>query len=217
MVMKSTRMVHRSANWLIIATLPAVCLFPAGCANTLDGRKTQAQGTGIGAIAGGALGYALGGSRGAAMGALIGGGLGMAYGTSVANRKAKYARAEQWLDQEILIARQANSKAYAYNRSLKTRLASIEQKVSTAKAVRDKAALHSLKSEISRIHEESRRFEHQQEQASADLKLVAGDPQARAAQNYNALQKEADAFNEATAERGRLLGRLASLQNSIDR
>jgi hypothetical protein len=215
--MKSKQMVHSSTNWALVFVLPAVCLFTTGCANTADGRKTQAQGAGIGAVAGGAIGYVLGGGRGASVGALIGGGIGMAYGTSVANRKAKYARAEQWLEQEILIAKQANSKAYSYNRSLKARIASIEQKVRVARAASDKRALSSLKSEISHISQESKQFDLQLGQAGADLKQVSGDPQARAADNYRSLQKEADAFNEATAERGRLMGRLASLQNSIDR
>jgi hypothetical protein len=215
--MKPMRMVYRSTTWALTLVLPAVCLFTTGCANTSDGRKTQAQGAGIGAVAGGALGYAVGGERGASVGALIGLGLGLAYGTGVAKRKAKYALAEQWLEQEILLAQQTNSKAHAYNRSLKATLAAIEQKLEVARASGDRASVSSIKKQISQITEESKRIEFEQGQAAADFKQLAKDPQARAAENYQLLQREADAFNEATAERGRLMGRLMSLKNSIDR
>jgi len=215
--MKSKQTTNKTATWALLIALPMVSVFATGCANTVDGRRTQAQGTGIGAIAGGALGYMVGGGRGAAMGALVGGGIGMAYGSSVAKRKAKYAQAEQWLEQETLIARQANAKVYAYNRTLKGKLLALEQRVKAARASGDKVMLSSLKSEISHITQETNQFNTQQGQSAAELKQVMGDTQAQAAGNFSSFQKEADAFNEATAERGRLIGRLASLQNSIDR
>lgn len=215
--MKTKQTLNKTTTWALCIALPAVSILTTGCANTADGRRTQAEGTGIGALAGGALGYMVGGGRGAAIGALVGGGIGMAYGTSVANRKAKYARAEQWLEQETLIARQANAKAYAYNKSLRNRIASLEQRVKAARMSGNKVMLSSLKSEISHITRETNQFNSQQVQAAEDVKQVMGDAQARAAGNFGSFQKEADAFNEATAERGRLIGRLASLRDSIDR
>ncbi len=215
--MKSKQTFYKSTNWAMVFVLPAVCLFTTGCSNTSDGRKAKAQGAGIGEIAGGALGYVLGGVRGAAMGAGIGGGVGLAYGMSVAKRKVKYAEAEKWLEEEILIAKDAKTKSDEYNRSLESQVAELEQKVSEARAAGDKRALNSLRGEISRLLRESRSVEEEQEKAVADLKEVSADPQAQAAKNFRSLEVDADALKGATAESGRLTSRLATLQSSIAR
>ncbi len=201
----------------LVVALPASSLVLTGCAPTADGQLAQQQGTAMGAIAGGALGYALGGQRGAMMGALIGGAAGFAVGTNVAQRKAKYARAEQWLNEEIRIARQANNKARVYNRSLQNQLAALEQKARVLRASGNKAGLQSLKAEISQVANSARQFNSQQAQTATDVKQVMADSQARAATNFSSFQKEANDFKSGTAETGRLIGRLASLQNSIDR
>lgn len=118
------------------------------CANTSDGRLAQAQGTGIGALIGGGLGYAVAGPRGAAWGAGIGAATGMAYGTHVANQKAKYKSTEDWLDACIAQAQTKRREAIAYNNKLNTRLASLQREVKTAVAAGDKSKLASLKREI---------------------------------------------------------------------
>lgn len=201
----------------LLVALPSSSFLLTGCAPTADGQLAQQQGTAMGAIAGGALGYALGGKRGAMMGALIGGAAGFAVGTNVAQRKAKYARAEQWLNEEIKIARQANYRARAYNRSLQNQLAALEQKARVLRASGNKGGLQSLKAEISQVTNAARQFSSQQSQTAADVRQVLADSQARAANNFRSFQKEANDFNAGTAETGRLVGRLAALQNSIDR
>lgn len=205
---------------LIIATL-----FESGCATTPDGRTTQIQGTAIGAIGGALLGAALGAATGnrdnisrfALAGAAAGGVAGYAYGTAVAKRKARYARAEDWLNQEIVLARQANHHAYVYNGTLRQRVASLSRQVAAAKAAHNRTALHSLKSQIAQISNEAKAEDQKQAGATQDQKVILGDAQARRASNFSSYQKEANSFNQAKAERGQLVGRLASLDNSLDR
>ena len=77
--------------------------------------------------------------------------------------------------------------------------------------------LDALKSEISQISEETQSFEMSQKQVEIDVKDVLSDKGAHAAPNFDSFEREATAFAEAAAERGRLSGRLASLRDSIDR
>lgn len=205
---------------LIVAT---VC--NSGCANTRDGRKTQAQGAGIGAVGGALLGALVGAASGdrrnigayAAAGAVAGGTAGFIYGTAVAKRKARYARAEQWLDQEIVIARRANHRAYAYNASLKSRLASLQRRAAAARTARNKSGARAVQGEIAQLQKAAAQQARTETQTESDVKAVLGDKEARAADNYSSYQREANAFHKARAERGELLGRLASLDNSLDR
>lgn len=205
---------------LILATV-----FNAGCANTADGRKTQAQGTGLGMLGGAALGALAGLATGnrsnvatfAAAGAVVGGAAGFAYGTAVAKRKARYARAEQWLDQEIVLARKANSRAYAYNSTLKSRIAALQARAAAAQRARNKSQARAVKAEIAQLQKAAAGQAQTEAQTEKDVKEVTGDAKARSASNYSAYQKEANAFRSAKSERGQLLGRLASLDNSLDR
>lgn len=202
---------------LIVATL-----FNTGCAETRDGRKTQAQGTAIGAAGGAILGALVGVASGnrrniggyAAAGAVAGGAAGFVYGTAVAKRKARYARAEQWLNQEIVLARRANNRAYAYNSSLKSRLANLQSRAKAARTASNRAA---VKSEIAQLQRGAAQQARTEAQTETDVKAVLGDSQARSADNYDSYQKEANAFHKAKSERGELLDRLASLDNSLDR
>ena len=193
----------------------------SGCAQTADGRKAQAQGTGIGAILGAGLGAgiaALSGQdvgRGAAIGAGAGAAAGFAYGSHVAARKAKYASAEQWLDQEISLATQANRRAIAYNQSLKRRLASVESRVAAAKAANDQRALRSLKSEVGAIQVEASNQAKSEAQYEKDQSEVLGDAKARSASNYGQYRQTSQAWNNAKSERSTLVGRTANLRNSI--
>lgn len=205
--------------------LPLSSIFYAGCAQSADGRKTQAQGTAIGAVGGAILGGLLGAATGnrsniarfAAVGAAAGGAAGFAYGTAVAKRKAQYARAEAWLDSEIALARQANGRAYAYNRSLRSRIASLEARARAARAAGNRSQLNAIKGEIAQVQKDAANVQVQEDQSLNEQKEVLNDAQARSAANYGAYQREANSFSQARSERGQLLGRLASLDNSIDR
>jgi hypothetical protein len=196
-------------------------MFISGCAATADGRKTQGQGTAIGALAGAALGAGLGALTGrnigqmAAAGAVAGAAAGYAWGTDVANRKAKYARAEQWLNEEIAIARKAQMDAVAYNRYLRTRISQLSKKAAAAKSAGNSAALRQVKAEIQKIKAESDSKAGSMEMASRSINEVLHDKQANAAANMSAFRSQASAFQKANAERGALMGEIASLQRSV--
>jgi hypothetical protein len=83
------------------------------------------EGTTAGAATGGVIGGVIGGlvsmgspsyiAQGAIIGAQVGGHGGYAYATSVANKKARYASEEVWLDACIAEARETTEKSVAYN------------------------------------------------------------------------------------------------------
>ena len=98
---------HRSAKSLFAAGVAAA--FIAGCATAPDSRvddrqQTVAEGAVVGALVGGLLGAAVSDDRkgrGALVGAAAGGLLGAGIGSSIADRKAQYAREEDFLVAEI--------------------------------------------------------------------------------------------------------------------
>ena len=110
-------------------------LLPAFFVGCTDSQTTKAQGAGlgalVGAVGGAALGYAIDGSDGAARGALIGAGAGAiggyAYGNHVANKKAKYASQEDYLDACIAAASNMNNQVASYNQSLANDIAKLKQ------------------------------------------------------------------------------------------
>ena len=110
-------------------------LLPAFFAGCTDSQTTKAQGAGlgavIGAVGGAALGYAIDGGDGAAAGALIGAGAGaiggFAYGSHVANKKARYASQEDYLDACIAAAGNMNQQVASYNQSLANDIAKLKQ------------------------------------------------------------------------------------------
>jgi hypothetical protein len=202
---------RRLVSLILILALLIVSTFATGCARTADGRKAQAQGTSLGVATGYAIGYVFGRELGGGLGALVGGGIGMAFGSAVAKRKTKYAQAEQWLDQEILIAQQRKAKAQEYNKILKTKIVGLEKRLRLA----DKAALASLTTESHQLIKEINQFNSQQQRIAAELKKVMSDEQARSASNFNSFKKENDEFTEEAAERLRLLDRLELMKTNI--
>jgi hypothetical protein len=126
------------------------------CATTEDGRLTQAQGTGMGAVGGALLGAGLGAltgnSEAVKKGALIGGAIGAAggfsYGTHVANKKAQYKSTEEWLDACITNAEKKRTAAVAYNSRLNNEYARLQSEVKKAQMAGDKRKLSSLKRQI---------------------------------------------------------------------
>ncbi len=199
-----------------------VLVMASGCATTADGRKTQAQGTAIGAVlgavVGGAVGYAAGGRNGLARGAAIGGGAGaiagFAYGTHVAKQKAAYASREAWLDACIASAHRVNSNAYAYSRSLESRIARLESRARAARTSHNKSEARSIRSEIASIKVEAR------QKASVVDKEIGDQQQAvsegRGAHNYSGLKSEVSSLQETKGTLGRQVNRLAGLENQLD-
>lgn len=120
------------------ALVAAASVFVSSCAPTSDGRVTQSQGAGLGAMGGALLGVGFGAltgmdssqiGRAAAIGGAVGALGGLAYGTSVAKKKAQYAQQEDYLTFAIAEAEKRNSEAIAYNKSLATEVASLEKQV----------------------------------------------------------------------------------------
>jgi hypothetical protein len=202
---------RRLVSLILILALLIVSTFATGCARTADGRKAQAQGTGLGVATGYAIGCVFGRELGGGLGALVGGGIGMAFGSATAKRKAKYAQAEQWLDQEILIAQQRKAQAQAYNKILQSKIVGLEKRLRLA----DKAALASLTTETQHLIKEINQFNSQQQRIASELNKVMVDEQARSASNFNSFKKETDEFTGEAAERVRLLNGLELMKAKI--
>jgi len=118
-----------------------------------DQTQTKVEGTAIGALLGAALGAAIGGSDGALIGAAVGAGSGYLIGNEVAQRKAKYASNEDFLDGEINNIAEYNKTARSYNKSLtkeikslNTQVASLEKKYKQGKI--DKSKLEAKKKTV---------------------------------------------------------------------
>ena len=216
---------ERFRRYASIISLITLVSFFTGCAQTADGRKTQAQGTAMGAVGGAALGaligLATGGggaaiARGAAIGAGVGAVGGFAYGTHVAHQKAKYASAEQWLDRCIASARATNQRAYAYNRTLNQRIAALQARARTVVASRDQAAARQLRNEIATLHREAA---GQQQQVVRELDAQKGastDASARTAANYGTYNQQIGELRHTKAALTENVGRLASLENQVN-
>lgn len=110
-----------------IILLLFICALIPGCAGMSDQGRTKAEGTAIGAVAGGLLGLVIGGEKGAAIGAAAGAGLGFLAGNEVAKRKKAYANTEDFLDAEIASTQEFNHTAIAYNNKLSTEISSLQQ------------------------------------------------------------------------------------------
>jgi hypothetical protein len=196
----------------------------AGCAETEEGRTTQAQGAGLGALMGAALGAGLGaaagGGRGAAIGAAtgaaIGGAAGFAYGTHVANQKAKYARAEDWLDACIASAKGYRRHAYAVNQKISSRLAALEARSKTAVASHDKAAVTQIRTEIASLKREANSETKTVDNEVAAQQNALQDSSVRSSGKYGELKESVGSLKETRAELGHTVSRLAALENQTN-
>ncbi len=211
-------------RWSVFISAVVTLAMLAGCAETQEGRTTQAQGTGIGALLGAALGAgigaAAGGGRGAATGAiagaLIGGSAGFVYGTHVANQKAKYARAEDWLNACIASARGYRRHAYAVNQKLSTRIASLEKRSRAARASHDKAAVTQIHNEIASLKQEARAESKNVDNEVAAQQNALQDSSARSSSKYGELKESVGSLKETRAELGQNMSRLAALDNQTN-
>lgn len=208
---------------------PSVALFTlvallSSCATTADGRKTQGQGTALGAVLGGLAGAAIGAAtgnrdnilRGAAIGAAAGGAAGFAYGTNVAKRKAEFARTEDWLDVSIAQAKRANRSAYAYNDKLEQRVAALQQRARAARAANNKAAIRKIHNEVVTLQKQANSQAAALDEEIGAQNAVASDRDAKGAGNYADLRQEMKELNGAKSGLNRSRQRLASLGNEVD-
>ena len=211
-------------RWSVSISALVILAMLAGCAETQEGRTTQAQGAGIGALLGAALGAgigaATGGGRGAATGAvagaLIGGSAGFVYGTHVANQKAKYARAEDWLNACIASARGYRRHAYAVNQKLSNRIAALEKRSKTARASHDKAAVTQIHNEIASLRQQARAESKTLDNEVAAQQNALNDSAARSSGKYGELKESVGSLKETRAELGQNMSRLAALDNQTN-
>jgi gas vesicle protein len=212
----------RKYSAAIAALVTAAML--AGCAETQEGRNTQAQGTGLGAALGAGLGAAIGGitgggsgaARGAALGAVAGGAAGFAYGTHVAQQKAKYARAEDWLNACIASARRENERARAYNRKVSIQLSQLEKRGKAAVASRDKAAVTQIRTQIVQLRQEGAAEAKNVNNELGAQQNALNDASAKSSGNYGQLRQTVGSLNETKAQLGQNMSRLAALENQIE-
>jgi hypothetical protein len=215
---------ERLRNFAQIISAVTFLAFLSGCAQTPDARKTQAQGTAIGAIGGAALGallgYATGGAQGAAQGAIAGGAIGAAggyaYGTHVAHEKAKFASREAWLDQCIASAQRANDRAYAYNHSLNRKIASLQARSKAALASGNKGDVRAIHQEIVTLSTQAKAEQKNADDEIAAQQGASSDASAHSAANYGAYSKEMDQLRQTDASLSRNVNRLASLENQVN-
>ena len=211
-------------RWSVFVSALVTLAMLASCAETQEGRTTQAQGTGIGALLGAAvgagIGAAAGGGRGAAIGAATGaaaGGLaGFAYGTHVANQKAKYARAEDWLNACIASARGYRRHAYAVNQKISSRVAALEKRSKAAVASHDKAAVTQIRTEIAGLKREAHAETKNVDTEVAAQQNALQDSSARSSGKYGELKDSVGSLKETRAELGQTVSRLAALENQTN-
>jgi hypothetical protein len=211
-------------RWSVFVSALITLAMLASCAETKEGRTTQAQGTGIGALLGAAvgagLGAAAGGGRGAATGAvagaLIGGSAGFVYGTHVANQKAKYAKAEDWLNACIASARGYRRHAYAVNQKVSSRLAALQKRSKAAVASHDKAAVTQIRTEIAGLRREANAESKNVDSEVAAQQNALQDSSARSSGKYGELKDSVGSLKETRAELGQTVSRLAALENQTN-
>ena len=117
----------KQSTILTATALSLASIFLSGCATTQDGRLTQAEATGGGALLGGLLGSAFG-STGRLVGVAVGAAAGYAAGTSIASKKAKFASAELFLDHAIVETDKLKVAAQTYNNQLDANVTALESR-----------------------------------------------------------------------------------------
>ncbi len=198
------------------ATAASLTIFMfSGCAETADGRLAQGQGTAIGALLGAGLGYAIGGEQGAVWGAGIGGAAGFAYGSQIAQKKAKYASIEQFMQAQIADARDHNQAIVSYNRSLERRIASLESRAKAAKSSGNKAAITSIRSEVSQLQKEAKGTQTSLGKQTGYFEAVAADPEARKTSQASSLDSLANQMRANEKDITTSSRRLAQLDKQL--
>lgn len=194
----------------------AVALAAGGCASTQDGQLAQAQGTGLGALAGGLIGSAIGGRDGALTGALVGGGAGFLYGSHVANRKARYASTEAWLDACIEQANQVNQQAHARHRQLNQQLAALERRANRAIAANDRSEMRAVRSELNQVRSQMQSEVDTLDKQHGSFSQVLSDPDARRSGRVGGLRSAVGQIDNTRASYRGDLNRIAALNNRLD-
>lgn len=211
---------HYAAKNLLIATVIGASL--SGCAGMNDQQTTVAQGAGVGALIGAGLGYAIGGNTtGTLIGAAAGGLIGAGIGSSVADRKAQYARQEDFLVAEIQRNQEFIREADAQNQQIYQDIAQLDResrrlareyragKVSRDALVRQKATVEKQLATAKKVNSLA-------EQQLADTNQVYGETrQQRGPQDQYSRQLETNVV-KLKETRQQSSQNVASLQQMYD-
>ena len=198
----------------------------AGCAT--DRGRTQAEGTGVGAGAGAAagalLGALLGGEKGAAIGAgagaLVGSGAGYLVGTHVANKKAQYAKTEDYLDAVIASARQVNDQTRQYNASLRSQVERLDRetvalvKQYNQKTIRKAGLQKEEQTLAAKIAETQGHLQKVQNELKIQRQVLAQE-QGQSPERLEKLQVQVTELERNKAELEQHINRLASIKTRV--
>lgn len=155
----------------------ALSLSVTGCSNIHDdSTRTKTEGTltgaGIGAAGGALLGLIIGGNtKGTLLGAAIGAGIGslsgFMVGKHVADKKAEYARREDWLDDCIDHARSVTAEGKKKNDDLKLKIASLDKESQELKKAYKNKQIKS-----SQLAKERKSLQNLQNETSENIKVL---------------------------------------------
>jgi len=197
-----------------------------GCAT--DRERTQAEGTGVGAVGGAALGaltgYAFGGAKGAAIGAAagagVGAGAGYLYGTHVANQKEKFAREEDYLNAVIYSAQQTNEQTRQYNDSLRSEIYNLDQETALLVNQYNQKAMTKtqLQKEEQRLATKISEAQKQLQKVHNELEIqkrVLAQEKGQSPEHLKQLQIQVKELEQNKAELEQHINRLASIKTRV--
>jgi DNA repair exonuclease SbcCD ATPase subunit len=198
----------------------------AGCAT--DRERTQAEGTGAGALIGAGLGAAIGALAGGGRGAAIGAGAGAAagalggyaLGTHVANQKEKFARQEDYLDAVIASAQQTNEQTQQYNAALRNDINALDRETTSLVQQYNRKVLAkvALQKEEQRLAAKISEAQKQLQKVGRELDIqrqVLAQERGQAPEHLKRLQTQVTELERNKAELEQHINRLASLKTRV--
>lgn len=197
------------------ACLCALLLTSGGCTNIQnDGTRTRTEGALAGSVIGAGLGAIIGNQsgnlgQGALIGAAAGGLAGLAYGNHVANKKARYASEEAWLDACIAQARSTNASARSYNSKLSARISELRRQIASGDAKQKQSA----KKAIVQLQREAN---SELKKVDAEIKAQQGALGQTKHSRASSLRQEISGMQTTRNSMSANIDRLASLGNSVD-
>lgn len=208
--MKMNQQLARMGTCLALVTMMSSC---ANIQNDRTRTRTEGglAGAALGAAAGAIIGHQSGRAwEGAAIGAAAGGVAGVAYGNHVANKKARYASKEAWLDDCIASAERENANAVAYNRSLESNIARLNRQIAAARSSNNRAEQRRLKTEVATLNREAL-----QEIRTLDNEIAAQSSVVTETQS-STLNQRVSTLKSTRSSLNTNQKRLADLGNQID-
>ena len=166
-----------SKTGMAVCLALTMSLSATGCSNIHDdSTRTKTEGTltgaGVGAAVGALLGLAIGGNtEGTLLGAAIGAGVdslsGFMVGKHVADKKAEYARREDWLDDCIDHARTVTAESKKKNDSLRQKIAALDKESKDLQTAYKKKQIKSQQ-----LAKERKNIESLQKETNENIKVL---------------------------------------------